>query len=202
MPRTIAFLHTAQSNADLFEQAVEDYPLERSHLVRDDLLARAVVAGGLTPEIREETKNLLRGQVKRADTVLVTCSTLGPAADDLGDPCIRRVDRALAEAAVAAGKPVKALCTVRSTLDPTGDLFSEVAASAGVPVDVELIDGAWALFECGDMQGYFSTIALAADLAAEGDVTVALAQASMAPAAALCRTASPLTSLTAAMTGL
>ncbi len=202
MTRTIAFLHTAQSNADLFESAARDLPLVRSHLVRDDLLARAVDAGFLTLEIREETRALLSGQAEDADIVLVTCSTLGPAADDLGDPCIKRVDRALAEAAVAAGKPVKALCTVPSTLGPTSDLFEDVSAGTGVAVDVKLIDGAWAHFERGDTQAYFEAIAEAADRLASGNVTIALAQASMAPAASLCRKATPLTSVNTALAQL
>ena len=50
MTKTLAFLHTAQANADLFEAMAQDaLPLEHSHAVRADLLARAVDAGELTP---------------------------------------------------------------------------------------------------------------------------------------------------------
>lgn len=199
MTHAIAFLHTARSNEVLFTDAIQNFVGKRRHLVREDLLARAVAAGGLTPAIREETGGVLRQLAQDAEIVLVTCSTLGPAADDLDEPRIRRVDRALAEAAVATGRSVIALCTVPSTLGPTRDLFEQVAAASGVSVDIELIDGAWGHFQRGATQDYFAAIAEAADRLAGEDVVIAFAQASMAPAAGLCRKASPLTSVTSAL---
>ena len=54
---------------------------------------------------------------------------------------------------------------------------------------------AWAAFKAGDVPGYHRLVAEAADAVfAEGADVVALAQASMAGAAAVCKRGTPLTS--------
>lgn len=194
MTKTLAFLHTAQPNADLFQAMAEGLPLEHSHMVRGDLLARAVDAGQLTPDVQEETEEVLRALSKDADAVVLTCSTLGAAADALTDLPVMRIDRALAEAAVKAGKRIAVLVTVESTMGPTGDLFSQVAEPAGATVDVRLLEGLFASFLSGDTEAYFDAVAAAADdLAGDYDV-IAFGQASMAPAADRCQAAKPLVS--------
>ena len=199
MSKSIAFLHTAQSNADLFEDMASRLPVRHSHMVRADLLARAGEAGRLTEEIQTETEELLRSLTGEADAVVLTCSTLGPAADAISGQPVMRIDRALAKAAVASGGKVAVLCTVETTIGPTGDLFREVAAESGAKVDVRLIDGVFQLFLDGQADRYFEAIASAADeIAADYDV-IAFGQASMAPAAAACNVARPLTSTDAGM---
>lgn len=194
MTKTLAFLHTAQANADLFEAMSRELPLGHSHTVRADLLARAVDVGELTPDVQQETEAVLRELAQGADAVVLTCSTLGPAADAITDLPVMRIDRALAEAAVRAGRRIAVLCTVESTLGPTGDLFLQVAEPEGVTVDVRLLEGLFASFLSGDTEAYFDAIASAADgLAADYDV-IAFGQASMAPAAQRCKSAKPLVS--------
>ena len=61
------------------------------------------------------------------------------------------------------------------------------AGASGAAVDVILIEGALGHFQDGDLETYYDMIAAAAD-AAEADI-VALAQASMAPAASRIRRA-------------
>lgn len=73
----IACLHTAASNAAVFDAACPA-GVRLTHAVRPDLLAAAEAAGGLTPEIAAATAEALRGL--EGDAVLLTCSTLGPAA--------------------------------------------------------------------------------------------------------------------------
>ncbi len=194
MTKTLAFLHTVQANADLFAAMADGLPLGHSHAVRADLLARAVDAGQLTPDVQLETEMVLRELARGADAVVLTCSTLGPASDAITDLPVMRIDRALAEAAVRAGNRIAVLCTVESTLGPTGDLFAQVAEPAGAQVDVRLLEGLFASFLSGDTEAYFDAIASAADdLASDYDV-IAFGQASMAPAADRCRTAKPLVS--------
>ena len=174
-------------------------PVQHSHLVRADLLARAGDAGGLTGEIQDETEAVLRSMTNEADAVVLTCSTLGPAADAISDKPVMRIDRALAEAAAKTGGTVAVLCTVETTIGPTGDLFRQVAAGTGATVDVKLIDGAFQLFLDGDTDRYFAAIASTADETAPEFDVVAFGQASMAPAAAACKVARPLTSTDAGM---
>ncbi len=110
----IACLHTAQSNVAVFDKAARALNLPQdalTHKVMPHLLEQAQAAGGVTPEIEKETIAALADLRTDADVVLLTCSTLGGAADFLAqDPGIMRVDRALAQATVTAGQPVVVLC--------------------------------------------------------------------------------------------
>ncbi|MEZ5668618.1 MAG: Asp/Glu racemase [Alphaproteobacteria bacterium] len=191
----LAFLHTARSNADLFEALIGDRPLRRRHVVRDDLRDRALTGAGLTAPVRAETKAALRALADISDAVVLTCSTLGPAADDLANLPVLRIDRALANAAVADGGRVGVLYAAPTTRDATARLFAEAAAATGATVTLEPVPRAWDLFMRGDTHAYARSIADAADDAAARFDVVALAQCSMAPAAALCGGRPPLTSL-------
>jgi hypothetical protein len=172
----IACLHTAGSNVAIFEAARPD-GVRLSHAVRPDLLV-AAEAEGLTPAIAAATAQAL-GALD-GDAVLLTCSTLGPAAEAAG---AIRADAALAEAATAGGGTVEVLCAAPSTLTATAELFGAAAERTGAQVTVRLVTGAWRLFHAGDHAGYAALIARDAE-ASRADV-VALAQASMAPAAQL-----------------
>jgi hypothetical protein len=180
----IACLHTAESNVAIFEAACPD-GVSLIHVVRPDLLA-AAEAEGLTPAIVAATVGALG--VLEADAVLLTCSTLGPIAEAAG---VMRADAALAEAAVATGGAaggadggtVEVLCAAPSTLTATAELFGAAAKRTGARVTIRLVPGAWDLFHAGDHAAYAALIARAAEASRAG--VVALAQASMAPAAAL-----------------
>ena len=187
----IACLHTAESNVAIFEAARPD-GVRLSHAVRPDLLA-AAEAEGLTPAIAAATAEALGalGKDEVADAVLLTCSTLGPAAEAAG---ALRADAALAEAATAGGGTVEVLCTAPATLATTAELFGAAAGRTGARLTIRLVPGAWALFQAGDHAGYAALIARDAE-ASRADV-VALAQASMAPAGHL--TARPVLTVPAA----
>ncbi|MDG4865502.1 arylsulfatase, partial [Streptomyces sp. T-3] len=75
------------------------------------------------------------------------------------------------------------------------ELVEEEAARAGRSVDVsiEVVPGAWELFEAGDHDGYLDAIARAVDAVTGADAIV-LAQASMADAARRTATAVPVLS--------
>ncbi len=174
----IACLHTAESNVAVFEAARPD-GVSLSHAVRPDLLA-AAEAEGLTPGVAAATAHALGALRDGADVVLLTCSTLGPAAGPAG---ALRADAALAEAATAGGGTVEVLCAAPSTLAATAELFEAAAGRTGARVTVRLVPGAWRLFHAGDHAAYVALIAR--EVAASRADVVALAQASMAPAARL-----------------
>lgn len=178
----IACLHTMESNIPLFD-AVRPEGVELEHHVRADLLQRALAAGGAGEDILEEAAEALRA-LSSADGVLLTCSTIGLAAARAG---AARVDEALAREAAdkAQGGRIAALVTAPSTVEPTRELFESVAAGTGATVEIVLIEGAIEKFQAGDLDDYARMVAEAAD-ACDADV-VALAQASMAPAAALAK---------------
>ncbi len=203
MPR-IACLHTVASNAALFDAALQETGLTEislHHHVRADLLAAAEREGRLTPAIAAETAALLRDLAAEADAVLLTCSTLGPAAEDAASDAaapVLRVDAALAAEAVKQGGRVVVLCAVETTVEPTRRLFEAAARATGAEIEVEVVLQAWDAFKAGDAARYRSLVARAASAARAGGATqVALAQASMAGAAALLSAESrPLTSPT------
>ena len=193
----VTLVHTAQSNVDIFQAMAGDVPFEVIHIVRDDLLTRAEEAGGLTDQIRDETRDAVMAATAGADAVLLTCSTVGPGGDAaalISDKPVLRVDRALAEAATAGGGKVAVLCAVETTVEPTRALFDAVSEGTGATVSMHLVPGAWDKFRAGDPAGYAQTVADAADQMADEFDVIALAQASMAPAADLCVRAKPLTS--------
>jgi hypothetical protein len=197
----IACLHTADSNIAVFEENRRSgghAAAQLTHEVRADLLARVEENGGLTPSIEEKTVEALLALSAKADAVLLTCSSLGPAASRAAEQTsvpVLRVDAALAEEVVKGGGRVVALCAVATTLEPTRLLFEAAAQATGAAVEVRLVPSAWDLFKAGQRDRYLALIAEAADRAfGEGIETVALAQASMAGAADLCRAGRPLTS--------
>ncbi len=206
----ISCLHSAQSNIAVFEAARRTLGLDDvmlKHRVRSDLLAQAESEGRASLAVLRQTADELNALAKGAHGVLLTCSTLGPAAriasEELTVPVLR-VDEALALEAVRGGGVVIVLCAVGTTIGPTRAVFEEaaMAAGTGAGIEVRLVPGAWDLFKAGRQDDYWQTIAAAADAAAaEGSATVALAQASMAGAASLARNP-PLTSPVAGLAAI
>lgn len=204
----IACLHTAESNIGVFDAALLRAGLTGvalSHTVRGDLLAAAEREGGLTSEIASGVVKALTRLCPGADAVLLTCSTLGPAAEAAADVApipVLRVDAALAAEAVKGGGRVVVLCAVETTVEPTRRLFEAAATASGAEVTVTLVPGAWAAFKAGLQDRYLETIASAVRGARlDGAPTVALAQASMAGACDAFTTAErPLTSPVAGLT--
>ncbi len=203
----IACLHTADSNVAVFHEAANSLrcdSLQLTHVVRSDLLAAAEDSGGLTKTIIADTQAALRNLCANHDAVLLTCSTLGPAVDGLSTETstrIIRVDEALAKQAVSQGGRILVLCAADTTVKPTSELFHGVPRSATSTIEIRLIPNIWGLFKTGDLSGYFSAIATAADNAyLNGANVVALAQASMANAAVLVKKGPP--PLTSPMCGL
>ena len=188
MPR-IACLHTAPTNIAIFDAALRASgrtDVRLHHHVRADLLAAAEQAGHVTPAVAAATVEALHALGANADAVLLTCSTLGPIAEDAGVASVFRVDAALAREAVRQGGRVTVLCAVETTLAPTRQLFEREARATGAAITVQLVPDAWAAFKAGDTGRYLTLIAGAAEAARRGGATqVALAQASMAPAADL-----------------
>lgn len=193
----IACLHTIASNVAVFEAARPGGGVTLRHEVRADLLEATERSGGLTEEIAAQVAEALTGLAAGAEAVLLTCSTLGPSVARLAgaDPPVLRVDAALAAGAVRGGGRVVVLCAAETTLGPTGALFEEAAAEWSAEVELRLVPSAWDAFKAGEVAAYHAMIAKAADAAfREGADKVALAQASMAGAAALCREGRPLES--------
>ena len=194
----LAFLHTLASNVTMFDTAVEAAGVGRRrlpdvrHLIADDLLADAR-SGGMTTALASRVQAAMTDLASTgAQVVVCTCSTIGGAAEAT-DTCGRfiamRIDRPMADRAASLGPDVLVLAALASTFEPTCALLEDSARRANAPLRLEerLVDGAWVHFERGDRERYYELIADAVKRDAGGFGAIVLAQASMAPAADLCR---------------
>jgi Asp/Glu/hydantoin racemase len=191
--RAIGFLHTAEVHVATFEAIVQSQApgLTARHLVRPDLLAEARAAGGVDAAVAGRLARAL-GELAHSGcgVVVCTCSTLGGAAEEvssgLGAPVLR-VDRPMAEAALAAGGRILVAACLDSTLGPTLGLLREVADANGIRPDLRplVLADAWALFEAGDRTGFARALADGIRARTGDAEAIVLAQASMAGAAAL-----------------
>lgn len=190
--KKLGIVHTVSQLAPTFaDLAGELLPGVETTVVADELLLKRTVRDGA---VDETTRARLRGHVAAladfgVDAVLVTCSSLGGVVDEIAPEAavpVVRIDRAMAERAVALGARVGVLATLPTTLAPTTEIVEAAARDAGRDVTVvsRLCDGAFAALSRGDGARHDAIIAGELDrLAAEVDVVV-LAQASMARIAA------------------
>lgn len=187
---TLLCLHTAATNIALFDDAARalDGPQPAlSHMVMPHLLAEAERSGGMTAQQQLRLDQLLHSLAPWCEAILITCSTLGPAADAFRQGAHRcpvyRTDRMLADHVHRLAGTTRVFCAAESTLGATQALF----CPPGLPVpppQVELIPDAWAAFKRGDHLRYHALIIRAVEQAyAQGAQQVALAQVSMAAAA-------------------
>ncbi|MGK3990089.1 hypothetical protein WME99_44005 [Sorangium sp. So ce136] len=193
MMKTLTFLHTSPVHIATFDRLLAEMAptIPAKHTVDEGLL-RDARASGLTPEVARRIEQAILSAVAGGSAVvLCTCSTIGGCAEragqDAGHPVLR-VDRAMAERAVAAGGRILVAATLASTIAPTRELVLEVAGRAGRAISVAeaLFEDAWAHFERGDQAGYLQAIAAKLRGVAPSADAVVLAQASMADAVALC----------------
>jgi hypothetical protein len=193
----VAFLHTAAGHVATFERLVrERCPEVRiDHVVDEALLTQAQAQGAADPEVAASVHAALhRAAAGGAPVVVCTCSTIGGLAESMsgsGRFVAQRIDRAMADRAVASGRRILVAAALASTLAPTQDLLADSARTQGVPVDLGqlLLDGAWSHFLQGDLTGYAEAVAAGTRSAwralPEKPDVIVLAQASMAAAVPL-----------------
>ncbi|QHQ33678.1 hypothetical protein [Algicella marina] len=168
-----ACLHTSISSISIFEKAKPD-GVELAHHVNADLLKRANVE--LSSAVLAETSAELAKLQNGVDAVLLTCSTLRPAAK----PPAYAVDALLAErlAEVGMGRRVEVLFTNPGTKNQSTQLFTAIPGLASI--SMREIPNAWNAFLEGREADYHAAITQATD-ASDAELVV-YAQASMAGA--------------------
>jgi hypothetical protein len=188
----VGVLHTVPALAPVFDALIAERAsdLRRIH-VADGWLLETARRVGVTDAVRASVAAHVQGlEAGGARAVLVTCSSIGEAAEEadrqVGIPVLR-VDAAMADEAVriaAAGTGrVAVLATLESTLGPTGRLVERAAAGGPVTVTSTVVPGAAERADAGDRAGADALIADAVRQAAVAADVVVLAQASMAGAA-------------------
>jgi aspartate/glutamate racemase len=184
----LALLHTSPVIvAPLAKLAAQILPeVEVVNLVDETLLKNTIAAGGLQkPTIRRLTSMAQGAAEAGADLVMVTCSSVGRAAElaaELVDVPVLRIDEAMADEAVERGGRIGVLATLPTTLAPTAALIRARAALRGLDrvIIEKLCAGAFDAVARGDGAEHDRLVAEGLrELAGQVDVVV-LAQASMA----------------------
>jgi Asp/Glu/hydantoin racemase len=186
--KTLGLVHTSATLVPVFAQLCkEKLPGVNVFNIADDSLVKGIMAAGsLTPTIARRVAGYLESaELAGADYIMVTCSSVGPAVEAaaklIGVPVLR-VDQPMADKAVASGKKIGVIATLRTTLEPTADLISRRAAQAGKQIEMtsRLCEGAFDALMSGDAATHDAKVAsVLRDLSRQVDVVV-LAQASMA----------------------
>lgn len=186
--KRLGLVHTSATLVPVFAQLCkEKLPDVETFNIADDSLVKGIMAAGsLTPQIARRVAGYLESaELAGADYILVTCSSIGPAVEagaKLRGVPVLRVDQPMADKAVATGKKIGVVATLRTTLEPTADLISRRAADAGkeVAITSKLCEGAFDALMSGDGAKHDAIVAAALkDLSKQVEVIV-LAQASMA----------------------
>ena len=187
----MGFLRTASTHVPTFRALVikAGQDLVDVHVVDEALLTNAR-RHGVNDELQGRVEQHLRQlAAKGAQVIVCTCSTLSGVAERSAQAvgaAVVRVDRPMAERAVAIGGRIAVVVALESALLPARELLHECIRQAGsdaVLIDSPCLD-AWQLFEAGDIPRYFGRLAAhARDLEREGQADViVLGQASMAGA--------------------
>ena len=188
MPETLTLIHTSPVLTPVFAALCKQHlpGVTIFHMV-DESLIRDTIAH---QKLRRLTIRRLIGMIESAEAagataVMVTCSSIGPAAalaQKLFDIPVFRIDDAMAEKAVAVGRRIGVLATLRTTLDPTLALLADKAAAADRSVEIAegLCAKAFDAVLSGDTETHDRIVSDALlQMASKVDVIV-LAQASMA----------------------
>ncbi|MBS1883854.1 MAG: Asp/Glu/hydantoin racemase [Actinobacteria bacterium] len=188
----LGLIHTVSRLAPTFAELTDELlPGVEATVIADELLLKQTVRDG---SVGAGTVERLRGHIDAlsafgVDGVLVTCSSIGAAVDALAADAevpVYRVDRPMAERAVAFGSTVGVLATLRTTLEPTSALVEECAVARGRAVEVvpRLCAGAFEALGRGEGERHDAIVAEELDRLAREVEVVVLAQASMARIAA------------------
>jgi Asp/Glu/hydantoin racemase len=186
--KKVYIVHTSLvSHAELNALFAELIPEAKVfNIVDDSLLADAMANGGITEKIVGRMCKYYEGAAANgADLIFNQCSSVGEAADiaaKLVAIPVVKVDEAMAEKAVALGKRIAVVATVKSTMKPSCNLVRAKAALAGKSVEVVeyLVDGALDVLMKENNRAKHNALVLAAVKKAEAECDViVLAQGSM-----------------------
>lgn len=185
---TLGLIHNSPVLAPIFNEiAARLMPDVRIlHFVDESTIKNTIAAGRLEKPTMRRVIQLVGSTFDAGcDLALVTCSSIGPAVDmaaDLYDQPVLRVDRPMAEKAVATGRRIGVLATLNTTLKPTADLIRRVAEEQGKQVEIleHVCPGAFEAVMAGDGATHDRIIAEGLTEAMKGMDVIVLAQASMA----------------------
>ncbi len=190
--KRLGLLHTSATLVPVFEQLCrEKLPgVAVFNLVDDSLIKDVIAHNALRAQTaRRVVDHVAAAEDAGADLIMVTCSSIGRAietAASLVATPVLRVDRPMADAAVAHARRIGVIATLPTTLEPTADLITRRAAAAGREIELatRLCAGALDALMSGDAAKHDALVLAALEELSSQVEVVALAQASMARVAA------------------
>lgn len=185
---TLGLIHNSPMLAPVFNEiAARVMPDVRLlHFVDESTIKNTIAAGHLQKSTMRQVIRLVGSSFDAGcDVALVTCSSIGKAVEmaaELYDQPVLRVDRAMAEKAVATGNRIGVVATLSTTLDPTADLVRRVAAEQGKHIEIveHLCQGAFDAVMAGDGATHDRIVGEGLTDGMKGVDAIVLAQASMA----------------------
>lgn len=185
---TLGLVHNSPMLAGVFNEiAARVMPDVRIlHFVDESTIKNTIAAGHLQKATMRQVIRLVGSTFDAGcDVAMVTCSSIGRAVEmaaELYDQPVLRVDRAMAEQAVASAKRIGVVATLSTTLDPTADLVRRVAAEQGKEIHLvaHLCEGAFDAVMAGDGATHDRIVGEALTTALADVDAIVLAQASMA----------------------
>ncbi len=188
MPKSVVLIHTVPPLIDVFTRlGASLLPTVRMfHVLDEPLLEQVRLRGGLVAADGERLAAHVAAAAQiGASAVLVTCSTVSPAVDDIRSLAaipVVKVDEAMIAAAIQQGTVIGVVATNQTTLAPTQQLLEQAAARAGKTVQVKLVlvRGALPALLQGDGPTHDRLVKAAILALAQQVEAVVLAQASTA----------------------
>lgn len=185
---TLGLVHNSPMLAGVFNAiAARIMPDVRLlHFVDESTIKNTIAAGRLEKATMRRVIALVGSTFDAGcDAALVTCSSIGSAVDmaaALYDQPVLRVDRPMAERAVATGRRIGVVATLATTLAPTAELVRRVAAEQGSEIELteHLCEGAFDAVMAGDGATHDRIVGDALTRAMRDMDAIVLAQASMA----------------------
>src|SRR5690242_4225498 len=122
--KRLGMIHTSATLVPMFEQLCREKlaNVPFFNLVDDSLIKDVIAHECLRPATaRRLAQHVAAAEDAGADLILVTCSSIGRAVEtaaELSGVPVLRVDRPMAEEAVAVGRRVGVIATLRTTLEP------------------------------------------------------------------------------------
>lgn len=186
--KRLTLIHTSAIMIPVFSELCAEFlpNVEVVHTVDESLLKDIIADKKLSKSTaRRVVGHIISAEQAGADCIMVTCSSIGPAADlgrQLVDVPVVRVDEPMAISAVEQGSCIGVVATLPSTLNPTAEIIKTQAEKKAkkIVLTKKLCEGAFEAVISGDGVKHDKIVAAGIrELAEQVDVIV-LAQVSMA----------------------
>jgi len=186
--KRLALIHTSPVMIPVFGKLCAELlpEVEVVHTVDESLLKDIISNDSLLKSTaRRVVNHIISAAQAGADCVMVSCSSIGAAAElgrELVDVPVIRVDEPMARLAVQKGSRIGVIATLPSTLNPTAELIRAEAKRQfrEVKVTTKLCEGAFEAVISGDGATHDKIVAAGIKELTEQVEVIVLAQASMA----------------------